>query len=58
MLLYTTSDYYGIIAGAKGDILTARFIFRMRSSEKFKKSPFKIKTSNTTRNRLCCQQID
>ena len=41
MLLYTTSDYYGIIAGAKGGggILAARFILkcvRVKSS----KNPF------------------
>ena len=58
MLLYTTSDYYGIIVGAKGDIIAARFIFKMRLSEKFEKSPFKINTSNTTKNCCCCQQIN
>ena len=46
MLLYTTSDYYGIIVGAKGDIVLFLIIFKMRASEKFEKSPFKINTLN------------
>ena len=45
MLLYTTSDYYGRIVDAKGGILAERFIFKIRLSEKSRKSPFKINTS-------------
>ena len=50
MLLYTTSDYYGIIVGAKGDIVLFLIIFKMRASEKFEKSPFKINTSKLNWN--------